>query len=263
MKKNSLVLLTALMLGSTAVVAEEAKSDGYEVSGYLTGTNNFMYRGVSLSSNHAAIQGEVKLTLDSGIYTSLWGSNTQLGAGSYFDFGGPGLEGNFRLGYSKNINEDLSFDVGYLRTFYPGVDVPSGNRNPAIGAPGKFDFNDFYGSLTYKAFSAGLSYSNDFFGRTGKAYYTYASYNAPIIDKLSLKALVGHTRNSSNEFLGLFLGGQGASNWTHYVIGLSHPLPKDIEISGEWHGVDSNGNEAFKLKGFGANRFVFNLTKNF
>lgn len=261
MKKNSLFLLPALLLASSVAMAvplaesvamAEADETGYDVTGYLTGTNNFMYRGVSLSSNSAAIQGQVELKLDSGFYTSLWGSNTVLGA-SIFEYGGPGLEGNFRAGYRNNITKDLSFDVGYLRTFYPGTSFGGGNLN--------LDFNDFYGSLNYKGFSAGLSYSDDYFGETGTAVYTYASYKGPIIDKLSLIALVGHTRNSSEDFLGLF--GAPASNWTHYIIGLSHPLPKGLEASAEFHGVDSNGKDAFTASGFGTNRFVFNLTRAF
>jgi uncharacterized protein (TIGR02001 family) len=251
MKKISLAVFSALLISSTVYAAEE-KSDGYEISGYLTGTNNFMYRGVSLSSNGAAMQGEVKLTLDSGFYTSLWGSNTVLGS-SIFEYGGPGLEGNFRAGYANQINDDFAFDIGYLRTFYPGTKQGGGNLN--------LDFNDFYATLFYKDFSAGISYSDDYFGETGSALYSFAEYKAPVIDKLMLRALVGYTRNSSKDFLGLF--GAPASNWTHYIVGLSHPLPKGLEVSGEFHGVDSNGNKAFSASGFGANRFVFNLTKNF
>jgi uncharacterized protein (TIGR02001 family) len=80
MKKNSLVLLTALMLGSTAVVAEEAKEaqSDFDVTGYLTGTNNFMYRGLSLSANSAAVQGQFSLEHKSGFYATLWASNTRL-----------------------------------------------------------------------------------------------------------------------------------------------------------------------------------------
>lgn len=256
MKKISLAVLSALMLSSVVASAAEEKSDGYEVSGYLTGTNNFMYRGVSLSRNGPAVQGEVKLTLDSGFYTSLWGTNTSLE--EIFENKGPGLEGNFRAGYANKINDDLSFDVGYLRTFYPGGRSSDGKQ---------LDFNDFYATLFYKNFSAGVSYSDDFFGETGKAVYTFAEYKAPILNKLTFRALVGNTRNSNNEFLELFIDpsapNAGASNWTHYIIGLSHPLPKGFEVAGEFHGVDSNGNDAFKNSAFGANRFVFNLTKSF
>jgi uncharacterized protein (TIGR02001 family) len=244
MKKNRLLLIPALLLASNAAFAEVS------FSGYASGTSNFMYRGVSLSRDSAAMQSQVSVKSDSGLYATLWGSNTSLGTAVTRD--GPGLEGNVLFGLTKNITEDISYDVGYLRTFYPGVKA---------GKPGNFDFNDFYGSVSYKGFSAGVSYSDDYFGETGRAFYTYASYKAPVIDKLSLTALVGHTRNSSEQFLGLF--GAPASNWTHYIIGLSHPLPHDLELSGEFHGVDSNGNDAFKLKGFGANRVVVSLTKNF
>ncbi len=244
MKKNRLFLLSVLMLGSATASAE------VELSGFLNGTNNFMYRGISLSRNSAAIQGQLSAKTDSGMYATLWGSNTKLGTTPERD--GGGLETTFSVGYTKAIAEDLNLDVGYMRTFYPGVKTVAGNR---------YDFNDFYGSLSYKGFSAGLSYSDDFFGETGSALYSYLSYKAPIIDKLSLIATVGYTKNSSKEFLGLF--GINKSGWTHYVVGLSHPLPYNLEISGVYHGTDSTGTDAFDVTGYGTNRFVVNLTKNF
>jgi hypothetical protein len=145
-----------------------------------------------------------------------------------------------------------------MRTFYPGM-----NRGfPAATEGGvRRDFNDFYGSLSYKGFTAGVSYSDDFFGETGSAVYTYASYKGPIIDKLSLIATLGHTRNSSKDFLGIF--GVDKASWTNYIVGLSHPLPWNMEISGAYHGTDGNGQDAFDIPGFGTNRFVVNLTKNF
>jgi len=244
MKKNRLLLIPALLLASNAAFAEVS------FSGYASGTSNFMYRGVSLSRDSAAMQSQVSVKSDSGLYATLWGSNTSLGTAVTRD--GPGLEGNVLFGLTKNITEDISYDVGYLRTFYPGVKSVNGKS---------LDFSDFYGSLSYKGFTAGLSYSDDFFGETGSAIYSYASYQGPLVDKLSFNVLVGHTRNSSKEFLNIF--GAPASNWTHYVIGLSHPLPYNFEIAGAYHGTDSNGKKAFDIKGFGTNNFVVSLTKNF
>ena len=248
MNKNRLLLVPALLLTSTIANAE------IEFSGYLTGTNNFMYRGLSLSANSAAIQGQVTAKAESGLYATLWGSNTTLGTSRApgVDRGGPGLEGNFLVGYTDNITEDLAFDIGYLRTFYPGVKSVDGNR---------LDFNDFYGTLMYKGFSVGFSYSDDFFAETGSAMYTFASYNAPVINDLSLIATIGHTRNSSREFLGLF--GVDKKGWTHYELGLSHPLPYDFEVSGVYHWTTGEVKRGFDISGFGTNRFVVSLTKNF
>lgn len=231
----------ALMISSTAVLAEDTLSD-FDVTGYLTGTNNFMYRGLSLSANSAAVQGQFSLSHKSGFYTTLWASNTKL----QVDNNTPNLEGNFLAGYIGKITDDLSFDVGYLRTFYPG-----GSE--------QFDFNDFYGTLMYKGFSGGLSYSNDFFNETGKALYTFIAYDDKIINDVSLHAKVGYTNlreDGKNNFFGL-------SGWTHYELGLSHPLPKDFKISGVYHWTTGSGKDAFDVPGFGTNRFQINLTKFF
>lgn len=259
MNKSALIFLPAVMLFSSGSYAEgttsQADTSDFEISGFLTATNNFMYRGLSLSDNGAAVQGQASVKSKYGIYLTLWGSNTTLRAS---DGSGSGLEGNFLIGFSKNISDDLSFDVGYMRTFYPGM-----NRGFPAEAKGgvRRDFNDFYGSLSYKGFTAGVSYSDDFFGETGSAVYTYASYKGAIIDKLSLIATLGHTRNSSRDFLGIF--GVDKSNWTNYIFGLSHPLPSNMEVSAAYHGTDGNGQDAFDISGFGTNRFVVNLTKFF
>lgn len=245
MKKNSLFLLPTLLLTSLAANAE------IQFSGYTRATNNFMYRGLSLSDNSAAVQGQFSAKHDSGFYATLWGSSTKLRAD---DGSGAGLEGNFLAGFIGKITDDLTYDVGYLRTFYPGM--KTGSRGGATR-----DFNDFYATLNYKGFSGGFSYSDDFFAETGSAMYTFASYNAPIYDDISLQALVGHTHNSSKEFLGLF--GVNKKSWTHYILGLSKPLPHNFEVSGAYHWTDSNGKDAFDISGFGTNRFVVNLTKYF
>jgi uncharacterized protein (TIGR02001 family) len=243
MNKGKLVLLTALMLGTTAAVAEEAPSD-FDVTGYLTGTNNFMYRGLSLSANSAAVQGQFSLEHKTGFYATLWASNTRLQTRG----NSPNLEGNFLVGYTSNITDDLAYDIGYLRTFYPG-----GNS--------QFDFNDFYGTLMYKGISAGLSYSDDFFAETGTALYGFLAYDNKIINDVSLHAKVGYTRNRSRDFLGIF--GVDKSGWAHYELGLSHPLPKDFEISGVYHWTTGDVKDGFDTPGFGTNRMQFNLTKSF
>lgn len=252
MKKNSLVIISALMLGSTMASADEATPE-FELTGFLKGTNNFMYRGLSLSDNSAAIQGQVTVQHKDGIYATLWGSNTKLQAN---DGSGSGLEGNFLFGYTNNITEDLSFDIGFLRTFYPGMN--RGSR----GGPRR-DFNDFYGTLMYNGFRAGLSYSDDFFAETGRALYTFVSFDGEIYNKLSLHALIGNTKNSSKGFTrGIF--GIDRDNWTHFELGLFHPLPYNFEVSGVYHGVTSNEvKDGFDISGFGTNRFVVSLTKNF
>ena len=243
MKKISLAVMGALMISSTVVSAEETFS-GFDVTGSLTGTNNFMYRGLSLSANSAAVQGQFSLTHKSGFYTTLWASNTKL----QVDNNTPNMEGNFLAGYTGNITDDLAFDIGYLRTFYPG-----GSED--------FDFNDFYGTLMYKGISAGLSYSDDFFAETGTALYGFVAYDNKIINDVSLHAKVGYTRNRSRDFLGLF--GVDKSGWAHYELGLSHPLPKDFKVSAVYHWTTGEVKDGFDIPGFGTNRLQFNLTKSF
>jgi len=246
MKKISLAVLGALAINSTVVSAEETLS-GFDVTGFLTGTNNFMYRGLSLSDNSVAVQGQFSLTHTSGFYATLWASNTRLQAPETRG-NNPNMEGNFLIGYTGKITDDLGYDIGYLRTFYPG-------------GSSRFDFSDYYATLMFKGISAGLSYSDDFFAETGPALYSFVAYDNKIINDVSLHAKVGYTRNDSRDFLGIF--GVDKSGWAHYELGLSHPLPKDFKISGIYHWTTGDVKEGFDIPGFGTNRFQINLTKSF
>lgn len=238
------------MLASTSALAIEASD--FNATGFLTGTNNFMYRGISLSDDSFAVQGQFALEHKSGLYTKLWGSNTSLRAAGA-NGRSPNLEGNFLAGFTNKITDDLAYDIGFLHTFYPG-------------GSGDFNFNDYYGTLIYKGVSAGLSYSDDFFNSTGDALYTFLGYDNKIYNDLALHAKVGHTNLSENgkrNLAGVRNTFFGLSGWTHYELGLSHPLPKDFNISAVYHWTTGEGKDAFDVPGFGTNTLQINITKNF
>ena len=70
MRKNVFLTMGALMIASNAAVANDAFSD-FNVSGFLNGTNNFMYRGLSLSDNSAAVQGQFSVEHKTG-FNEVW-----------------------------------------------------------------------------------------------------------------------------------------------------------------------------------------------
>ena len=88
------LLANALLASSmlfTAITANAA--DPITVTGSAAFTSDYMFRGVSQTSNNAAIQGAMTFTHESGAYFSLWGSNIASSAGgleldTLFGYGG-------------------------------------------------------------------------------------------------------------------------------------------------------------------------------
>ena len=156
MKKT--LIATALMAASTATVAE--------ISGNVALTTDYRFRGYSQTTSDPAVQGGFDYSHDSGFYAGVWGSNVEF-AGS--------LELDYYGGYAGQITEALGFDVGAIYYDYPGGDL--GGVDP--------EFWEVYGGLSGDvgplSLSGKVSYSDDYFGETGTAFYydLGASYGLP------------------------------------------------------------------------------------
>ncbi len=149
MLKNK--LLAAI---SVSAVAFSAAAADFTPSSNVSLVSDYLYRGISQSGAHPAIQGGFDLAHASGLYIGAWGSSISwLGdAGVASD---AGLELDTYGGY-KGTAGDWSYDVGFLRYNYPG--------NYAAGAT-KADTNEIYGLVGYSIVTLKYSYSlGDTFG---------------------------------------------------------------------------------------------------
>lgn len=156
-----------------ALSAFSMQAQAVEVSGDLTFVSDYAFRGISQTEEAPAIQGGLTLAADSGFYLSVWGSSV--------DFGGQGtLELDVLLGWSGDIAEDWSADVGIMRYGYPNTEFEGSN------------FWELYGSVSYKDFTLGLAYSDDYYGNAGNYYYVYAGYSLAVTDNLSVDFHIGH-----------------------------------------------------------------------
>jgi len=155
--KLSAAVLAAGMMFSAAAQAE---GEAFTTAGSLAITSDYLYRGVSQSSNTAAIQGAMSLNHSSGFYATVWGSSIEGGVSPN------GLELDPAIGYTGSAG-DVTYDVGVLRYGYPG----NSDRNP---------FTEVYGSVSMSGAKLGLAYSDDFFGETGESIYVYLSYGKEI-----------------------------------------------------------------------------------
>lgn len=143
----------ATLLCASLAVAGEASA---QVSGSVTLTNNYLFRGVTQTNENPALQGGITWNHDSGFYAGGWGSSI-----SWLSDSDPAVSSSVELdgfvGYAGSFGEsDLGFDVGANYYWYPG-DFPSGYNSP--------NTLELYAGVTYKVLSAKYWYSTtDLFG---------------------------------------------------------------------------------------------------
>lgn len=183
MKKTEKILLVtpavAILLLTVSTFSRAA-----ELSGDLTFTSDYAFRGISQTDEAPAIQGGLTLSADNGWYATVWGSNV--------DFGGQGtLELDILLGWSGEINSDWSADVGVMRYGYPNTEFSGSN------------FYELYGSLSYQALTLGLAYSDDYYANVGDYIYLYANYSYTLSDNWTIDVHVGQNEyeNGSDSYL--------------------------------------------------------------
>jgi uncharacterized protein (TIGR02001 family) len=154
MQHMKLIAAAVLMaVGTTAYAADKTP-----VTGNVSLTSNYVWRGISQTAKQMAIQGGFDYAHGSGAYVGIWGSNVNFG-----DTGTPAatdraqLETDLYAGY-KFKAAGLDLDVGLLHYMYPG----------AAGSF-KYDFTEVYVGATMGPFSAKYSYASDFQGTTQEA----------------------------------------------------------------------------------------------
>lgn len=177
-------LLSALSV--TPVFADDAPAaEPAALTGNMTLTSEYLYRGIAQSNNRPALQGGFDYALPAGFYIGNWNSSISwigdagLGASS-------SLEMDFYGGYKKSIG-DFSFDVGALYYYYPG-NYPDTWKD-AYDSPNTLEL---YGAVGYKWVT--LKYSRamqNLFGNMNTKGSGYFEANATV-DVGGGFSLIGH-----------------------------------------------------------------------
>ncbi|QDH71425.1 TorF family putative porin [Marilutibacter alkalisoli] len=127
-----------------------------EVSGELTLTSDYLFRGITQTDEKPAIQGGIEYTDDSGFYVGAWGSSISWLADSDPDISSQ-VELDVYFGYGGEFGDSgISYDVGAIYYWYPGS-YPSGFN--------KADTAELYFGLEWNILSLTYSYAlTDWFG---------------------------------------------------------------------------------------------------
>jgi uncharacterized protein (TIGR02001 family) len=161
------------------------------VSGSVTLTSDYLFRGVSQTNQEPAVQGGMEYAADNGLYVGTWGSNISW----LSDVSTPAapisssLELDVYGGYRGKFSDSVSYDVGALYYWYPG-DFPSG-------------FNSANTGEVYVGVTAG-----PFAHTTVAAKYSYA-----------LTDLFGYADSDGSGYLDLNANWEFVSSWTLNVHG--------------------------------------------
>ena len=170
-KKLALASLIALPVGQAFAA---------EVSGNVALTSDYKFRGISQSDSAPSIQGGFDVAFDSGFYIGTWGAAVDFDC-ALDTCGGlnGGIELDYYAGFSSDISDLVSFDVGYIYYDYPQDEGLLG------------DYQEVYGSLSFGDFGIGVNYSDDYWGETGDFLYTYVTYSLALSEGFALDFLVG------------------------------------------------------------------------
>lgn len=151
MLPRKIALVSLLSLGLLAGGGARA-----EVSGSLTITSDYLFRGISQTGEEPALQGGFEYAHDSGFYIGTWGSSISWLSDADPDVSSQ-VEFDGYLGFRGEFGDSgLGYDVGAVYYWYPG-DYPAGFTDP--------DTTELYFGLGYGIFTAKYSYAvTDLFG---------------------------------------------------------------------------------------------------
>ena len=133
-----------LATAATAAVGTStpALADLSTVEANIGVTSNYLWRGVTQSSNSASVSGGLDWSNDAGFYVGGW-----VGSLGDDDSGFNGAETDIYLGWGGDIADGVAIDVGYIYYLYSEQDDA--------------DFSEIYASISAGAFTLGAAYTVD------------------------------------------------------------------------------------------------------
>ncbi len=139
---KQLKVLSAVSLMALAGVANAG------VSSTVTATNDYDFRGNSQSATDPALQASIDFAADFGGYVGAWASNVDFGDDTSYEV-------DLYGGYTKTFESGFGFDVGAVAYRYENHE---------------YNFEEVYGSVTYKWLKAKLWIAPKFGGDFAEDY---------------------------------------------------------------------------------------------
>ncbi|OUR71004.1 hypothetical protein A9Q78_10950 [Methylophaga sp. 41_12_T18] len=227
---SALCLAGTMLTASSMAMAWESEDGAHSTSASVALGTDYVWRGYSQTDEEAAISGSFDYGHSSGLYAGVWASNV--------DFSGADLEIDVYAGFASEIGDTgIGYDVGILRYIYPDTN--------------DLDWDEYYASLSYSFFSAGIAHTTEVYGSDDDATATYYSlgfdYNLPY--DVALSAGVGYYDYEEDY----------ADDQTDYRIGVSKEfIGFGFDLT--YYGMDDNGEDA--NGDLADDRVVFTISKS-
>ena len=192
----------------------------------------YEYRGISQTSEKPAAQLNLDYAHASGIYVGTFLSNIKWLKDTAEANGfttSANLEWDIYAGYKFEVVKDWTLDLGYLRYEYPS----SGAFNP------KPNTDEVYAGLSYGPATLKYSYSfNNTFGvpESKGSDYLELSVNYPVIDKVTLNAVLGHQRYKGSQIHGFH---NGDLSYTVWKLGATYDFGNGFNVGAYYKGTDA------------------------
>ncbi len=174
--RKQLISLALLALMPLAAQAQEEDSSGFNWN--AAATSEYMFRGVSQTDDHPAIQAGAGYSFSNGLYVGGWVSNV--------DFGSADQDTDAEIDTFIGWNGDLgatNLDVQLVRYNY-------------VGEPDGVDYayNELIGKLTFaENYSATLGYTNDYLNTSTDSIYAGLGGSWEVGAGVNVTAGLGYT----------------------------------------------------------------------
>lgn len=235
----SIAMALSFYLMSPLATAEGAL-DKENFSANVAYTTDYLFRGISLSDDDAAVSGGFDWGY-SGFYLGTWAS-------SISPVETETVETDFYGGYGGEFN-GISYSLDAIYYYYPGE----------AGAPTvDLDYWEFGGSLGYTfaasyepTIGVSMMYSPDFFGETGDAVATTGTLDLSLPYDLGLSFHYGYQDLQKSKV--------GISGYSYYGVDLS----KSLSIFDFTVGYSDTSNDGETFAGSSTETVVFTVSSSF
>jgi uncharacterized protein (TIGR02001 family) len=234
-------------LAAGAAVSAAGAAEAQSISASVTMTSDYVFRGMSLSGEDAAVQGSFDYATDL-FYAGAWASS--LGSA------GTSMELDVYAGFTPTIGP-VALDLGVVGYFYPGAD-----DNGA-----EFDFFELVGGGTINirdnlTLGAALAYTPENYGETGEAIYSELNGAYSITDAFAASAAFGSYRIDD---VNGPIAGAPSDTYNSWNVGATYAL-HGFELDLRYHDADISSSDALIAWGFGTEaimerRFVFSISR--
>ena len=171
-------MVVAMLLGATGA------ANAVEINGSAGVNSNYVWRGATQSDGKPVLQGSIGLATEKGFYANAWGSQVDYNDDTTAEI-------DLTVGFSNDINETISYDVGYVRYSYLGDDVEFGD-----------DAQEIYGTLSVGPLSGTIYRDID----NDSNYYAGSVSISDIVDMpFDVSGFVGRNADSNMD-AGVVLG---------------------------------------------------------